>query len=156
LNAVAPKHISFVSFVAANVLIDIEPLYYMLTKQYPLHRFFHTYVGAGLVSIAAVLLIILCGAVSKNLFPSMFAKFFSSSVGATGCLRNPRFAPLAIRLAQHRFKTNKSFESLCQRVHFKKGNGRPWWPQQVFNFIVTGGAMKALNNYIWTSPASGE
>jgi len=83
LNAVAPKHISFVSFVAANVLIDIEPLYYMLTKQYPLHRFFHTYVGAGLVSIAAVLLIILCGAVSKNLFPSMFAKFFSSSVGAT-------------------------------------------------------------------------
>jgi len=83
LNAMAPKHISFVSFIAANVLIDIEPLYYMSTKQYPLHRLFHTYVGASLVSIVAVLLVIFCASVSKKFFPAMFAKFFSSSVGAT-------------------------------------------------------------------------
>lgn len=83
LNAAAPKHISFVSFVAANVLIDIEPFYYMSTQQYPLHRFFHTYVGASFVSVAAVVLVIFCGAVSKNLFPAAFEKFFSSSVCAT-------------------------------------------------------------------------
>lgn len=83
LHALAPKHISFVSFFAANVLIDVEPFYYMSTQQYPLHRFFHTYVGAGFVSIAAVFLVIFCGAVSKKAFPSAFEKFFASSVGAT-------------------------------------------------------------------------
>lgn len=49
LHAAAPRHISFLSFCAANVLIDIEPLYFMFTQQYPLHRFFHTYVGATLI-----------------------------------------------------------------------------------------------------------
>ncbi|MDH4216297.1 MAG: hypothetical protein OEV23_05310 [Gallionella sp.] len=49
LHAAAPRHISFLSFCAANILIDIEPLYFMFTQQYPLHRSFHTYVGATLV-----------------------------------------------------------------------------------------------------------
>ncbi len=56
IHAVAPKHISFLAFCAANVLIDIEPLYYMLTQQYPLHRFFHTYVGATCIVLATGLL----------------------------------------------------------------------------------------------------
>lgn len=82
-KAVAPKHVSFVSFVAANVLIDIEPMYYMSTKQYPLHRFFHTYVGAGVISVAAIILVVLSAAVSKRFFPVLFDKFFSSSVAAS-------------------------------------------------------------------------
>ena len=49
LNSVAPREISFIAFCAANVLVDIEPLYYMLTGQFPLHRFFHTYVGVSIV-----------------------------------------------------------------------------------------------------------
>lgn len=56
IHSAAPRYISFLSFCAANVLIDIEPLYYMLTGQVRLHRFFHTYIGATLVAIAAVLL----------------------------------------------------------------------------------------------------
>jgi membrane-bound metal-dependent hydrolase YbcI (DUF457 family) len=56
IHAVAPKHVSFLAFCAANVLIDIEPLYYMLTGQYPLHRFFHTYIGASLITLATVLI----------------------------------------------------------------------------------------------------
>ena len=28
------------------MLVDVEPLYFMLTHQYPIHRFLHTYVGA--------------------------------------------------------------------------------------------------------------
>jgi membrane-bound metal-dependent hydrolase YbcI (DUF457 family) len=57
LHAVAPRFVSFLAFCAANVLIDIEPLYYLLTRQYPLHRFFHTYIGAAIVaaSTAAIL-----------------------------------------------------------------------------------------------------
>ena len=54
LHSVAPKHVSFLAFCGANVLVDFEPLYYMLTRQYPLHRFFHTYVGVSLVVAATI------------------------------------------------------------------------------------------------------
>ena len=80
LKAVAPKHISFLSFATANVLIDMEPIYYISTKQYPWHRFLHTYVGASVISIATALLIISCAAASKRLFPALFEKLFSSSM----------------------------------------------------------------------------
>ena len=58
LHALAPRHVSFLSFCAANALIDIEPLYYMLTHQYPVHRFFHTYVGATFVLAATFALFV--------------------------------------------------------------------------------------------------
>lgn len=54
IHAVAPKQVSFLAFCSANVLIDVEPLYYMVTQQYPLHRFFHTYIGAAIITIATV------------------------------------------------------------------------------------------------------
>jgi hypothetical protein len=53
IHAAAPRYVSFLAFCAANVLMDIEPMYYILTRQYPLHRFFHTYVGAAIVAIGA-------------------------------------------------------------------------------------------------------
>lgn len=56
LHAIAPKQLSFLAFCAANVLIDIEPLYYMVTGQYPLHRFFHTYIGASIIMLATALI----------------------------------------------------------------------------------------------------
>lgn len=59
LHAVAPRQVSFLAFCAANVLIDVEPLYYILTDQYPWHRFFHTYVGATLIMAATFGLFIL-------------------------------------------------------------------------------------------------
>lgn len=51
LHAIAPRQLSFLAFCAANVLIDLEPLYYMLTGQYPLHRWLHTYLGATLITM---------------------------------------------------------------------------------------------------------
>jgi membrane-bound metal-dependent hydrolase YbcI (DUF457 family) len=56
LHALAPRHFSFLGFCAANVLIDVEPLYYMVSAQFPLHRFFHTYLGAALIPVATLLL----------------------------------------------------------------------------------------------------
>jgi len=58
LHALAPEHVSFVAFAAANVLIDVEPLYFMLTGQYPLHRFFHTCIGAALIVVATIALFV--------------------------------------------------------------------------------------------------
>lgn len=54
LHSAAPWRISFIAFCAANVLVDIEPLYLMLTEQFPLHRFFHTYIGAIIVATSAI------------------------------------------------------------------------------------------------------
>jgi membrane-bound metal-dependent hydrolase YbcI (DUF457 family) len=54
IHAIAPKHVSFLAFCIANVLIDVEPLYYMLSDQYPIHRFFHTYIGATVVAATTV------------------------------------------------------------------------------------------------------
>jgi len=56
IHAIAPKHVSFLAFCSANVLIDSEPLYYMTTGQYPLHRFFHTYIGATIIIVATALI----------------------------------------------------------------------------------------------------
>ena len=57
LHAAAPRKVSFLAFAAANVLVDIEPGYFMLTGQDPLHRFFHTYLGVTLVALATWVLI---------------------------------------------------------------------------------------------------
>jgi membrane-bound metal-dependent hydrolase YbcI (DUF457 family) len=59
VHSAAPKHISFLAFCGANVLVDVEPLYCMLTHQYPIHRFFHTYVGATVAGLVVVALFVL-------------------------------------------------------------------------------------------------
>jgi membrane-bound metal-dependent hydrolase YbcI (DUF457 family) len=56
VHSAAPQHISFLAFCGANVLVDVEPLYSMITGQYPIHRFFHTYVGATIAAVIFVLL----------------------------------------------------------------------------------------------------
>jgi membrane-bound metal-dependent hydrolase YbcI (DUF457 family) len=73
IHALAPKQVSFLAFCAANVLIDVEPLYFMLTHQYPLHRFFHTYIGASLVAAATVALFVGARAFASFLrLPNLF------------------------------------------------------------------------------------
>jgi membrane-bound metal-dependent hydrolase YbcI (DUF457 family) len=49
LHALAPRHISFLAFCAANVVIDVESLYNLVHHREPVHAFLHTYVGATLV-----------------------------------------------------------------------------------------------------------
>lgn len=58
LHAAAPKQVSFLAFCAANVIIDLEPLYFMLTRQFPLHRFFHTYIGASIILLSTLALFV--------------------------------------------------------------------------------------------------
>jgi membrane-bound metal-dependent hydrolase YbcI (DUF457 family) len=53
--AVSRSKVSFLAFVAANVLIDIESLYNMITAQPRIHTFLHTYVGATLGAAIVVL-----------------------------------------------------------------------------------------------------
>ena len=56
VKSATSRYFSFLAFGLTQVLIDLEPLYYMSMGVWPIHRFFHTYVGA---SVAAVLVFIL-------------------------------------------------------------------------------------------------
>jgi membrane-bound metal-dependent hydrolase YbcI (DUF457 family) len=51
LHAAAPKHVSFLAFCAANVVIDVESLYNLVHRNEPVHAFFHTCVGATLIVV---------------------------------------------------------------------------------------------------------
>ncbi|SFF51239.1 hypothetical protein SAMN05518865_10171 [Duganella sp. CF458] len=73
LHTIAPKRVSFIAFCTANVLIDVEPLYYMRTEQFPLHRFFHTYLGATLIVLLTVVLFIAARAIANHIrLPNLF------------------------------------------------------------------------------------
>lgn len=71
VHSAAPKHVSFLAFCGANVLVDVEPLYFMLTHQYPIHRFFHTYVGATVAAGVVVALFVL----ARKLAPRLLDQF---------------------------------------------------------------------------------
>jgi membrane-bound metal-dependent hydrolase YbcI (DUF457 family) len=71
LHSAAPNHVSFLAFCGANVLVDVEPLYFMLTHRYPIHRFFHTYVGAAVAAGVVVGLFMLLRRVAPRL-PDIF------------------------------------------------------------------------------------
>lgn len=58
LHALAPRHVSFLAFCAANVVIDLESLHNLVMHRHPVHAFFHTYVGATLAIFATVALFI--------------------------------------------------------------------------------------------------
>ena len=56
LVAVASRgSVSFLSFCAVNVLIDVESLYNMLSHQPRIHTFLHTYLGATLAAGLTIL-----------------------------------------------------------------------------------------------------
>lgn len=56
VKAMAGQHFSFTVFAFTQVAIDLEPLYFMLLDEDPLHRFFHTYVGATVVALVSILI----------------------------------------------------------------------------------------------------
>lgn len=51
VKAAIPNKFSFVAFGLSQLIIDMEPLFYMSQGLWPIHRFFHTYVGATLVAV---------------------------------------------------------------------------------------------------------
>ena len=50
----SPKNVSFLSFCAANVLIDTESLYNMVADRPRIHTFLHTYIGSTLAALGIV------------------------------------------------------------------------------------------------------
>ncbi|MCG6970022.1 MAG: DUF4184 family protein [Gammaproteobacteria bacterium] len=56
LKALMPAYFSLSVFILSQVLIDLEPLYFIITNQPPLHRFFHTYLGAGIICLICIVI----------------------------------------------------------------------------------------------------
>lgn len=75
VKAVIPSWFSITAFGYSQILIDLEPLYYMITDDPPLHRFFHTYIGALVVGLIAF---ISCSKVCEPLL-----KFWNSRLSET-------------------------------------------------------------------------
>ena len=55
LKAAAPTRFSFTVFCYAQVVTDLETGFYLIRGEYPVHRFFHTYLGAAVVGLACAL-----------------------------------------------------------------------------------------------------
>lgn len=55
-KACAPRRFWLTSFILANILIDLEVLYYLYHGQLPLHRHLHTYLGGVAMGVAAALI----------------------------------------------------------------------------------------------------
>jgi hypothetical protein len=66
LAAIAPRHVSFIAFCAANVVIDVETLYNIVYGREPLHAFFHTYIGATIAAAATVPLVLAVRAFARR------------------------------------------------------------------------------------------
>ena len=53
------KHIDLPTFMVANVIVDIEPLFALTLGGGPLHGFFHSFLGGELVAVILVAFMIL-------------------------------------------------------------------------------------------------
>ena len=55
-KAVAPKYFNFLVFGIMQVAIDAEVAFYLITDDPPYHRLLHTYLGATVVALLAVVI----------------------------------------------------------------------------------------------------
>ncbi len=56
LKGGAPRGVSWSAFAVSQIVIDLEPLYYLMRGEAPLHRALHTLPGAALVGAVTVAL----------------------------------------------------------------------------------------------------
>lgn len=50
-KSAVPSRVSFLTFVLAQGVIDLESLYFLTRGEWPVHRFLHTYLGAALLAV---------------------------------------------------------------------------------------------------------
>ena len=55
-KAIAPRYFSFLIFGITQVVIDSEAAFYLIRDDWPYHRFLHTYLGATLIALLAVVI----------------------------------------------------------------------------------------------------
>ncbi|MCC6744816.1 MAG: DUF4184 family protein [Acidobacteria bacterium] len=66
VKSLLPRWFSMIGFIATQVLIDCETLYYLITRQYPIHRTFHTFAGSAVAALVLAGLLIGIAAASAR------------------------------------------------------------------------------------------
>jgi hypothetical protein len=59
IKSIIPNKFGLLPYIFVNVVIDIESLYFIVSQQFPYHRFFHTYLGVTvpiLISLSCIFL----------------------------------------------------------------------------------------------------
>jgi hypothetical protein len=69
LKGAVPRRFSLLAFVASQVAIDFETLYWLRRGEWPVHRWVHTFLGSALVGAAVALITVaVVGPVLRRLF----------------------------------------------------------------------------------------
>lgn len=84
LKGVATPVFSWSAFVAAQVLIDCETLYYLVRQEYPVHRFFHSFLGATAAALLTTILLLVIVRASAFGFPRLLAPSLASTSATRG------------------------------------------------------------------------
>jgi membrane-bound metal-dependent hydrolase YbcI (DUF457 family) len=84
LKGVAAPVFSWSAFAAAQVLIDCETLYYLVRGEYPVHRFFHSFLGAAAAGLVAAILWLVIVRSSAVAFPQVVVPLMSSTSTVRG------------------------------------------------------------------------
>jgi membrane-bound metal-dependent hydrolase YbcI (DUF457 family) len=84
LKGLAAPVFSWSAFAAVQMLIDCETVYYLLMREYPIHRFFHSFVGAAVAGLVAALGFLVVARAAAVAFPGRFTSRMGSSSTARG------------------------------------------------------------------------
>jgi hypothetical protein len=57
LKSASPRRLSMAAFVAAQVVIDVESLYWLLRGAWPVHRLLHTFLGGACVGVGVAVVL---------------------------------------------------------------------------------------------------
>ena len=68
VKIVFPKHFSLLWFTIVNILIDVEVLYYLIMSEWPIHRFFHSFVGVSIIGFTCFILSLLTNIIKQLAF----------------------------------------------------------------------------------------
>jgi membrane-bound metal-dependent hydrolase YbcI (DUF457 family) len=76
IKSAVPRAFSWTTFIAAQILIDFETVYYWLHHRYPRHHFFHSFAGATLAGLTAACCYLIVIRVMSVSFPSLTTFLF--------------------------------------------------------------------------------
>ena len=79
LKGVATPVFSWSTFAAVQVLIDCETLYYLIKQEYPVHRFFHSFLGATVAALLTTTVFLVIVRTSATAFSRRIAPFVAST-----------------------------------------------------------------------------
>jgi len=75
VKGLAARWFSWIAFVAVQVVIDCETLYYLERREYPIHRTLHTFLGGTLAGLAVAGVLLAGGWLVSRLAPEAGKSF---------------------------------------------------------------------------------